>query len=133
MGCTVVVEVVTSAGAIALPDVERLKKGTIRTISVRAGDGAKKSSTGKLLAHATVLGTAHLLLKSEGGTEIFPMPLDNLVRTTASPEPLCVNWPPIAPASSQITLDTTAANYNAAHVVEIVFGIDCPNECWPNK
>lgn len=125
--CTVPVSVLASGSNITLPDVDRLSKGTIRTILVRRSNGVTlKNINGQTLAADTVIATAHLRLTTKNGAETLVYPLSALQRDVNSPEALCVNLPEISLASSGIVLDTTASGYNAAHVIEIVFGIDCP-------
>lgn len=129
ISCSVPVSVPTNAAKIKFPDVDRLNKGTIRWLLVRrSGSATLKDINGDTLAADTVINTAHLTLMTKNGGETLVIPLSSLQRDYNAPEPQCVQLPAIASNSSFIQLDTSAADYDTSHVIEIIFGIDCPPE-----
>lgn len=128
VACTVAVSVLTNGGVINLPDVDRLNKGTIRSVLIRRNPTGttRKNIKGQTLAADTVTATAHLTLVTKNGMETLVIPLESVQRDFNAPDALQVCLPDIATSSSYITLDTSASGYNSAHVIELIFGIDCP-------
>lgn len=123
-------EVVTNGAAINLPVNQRIQNANIKRILVRrSGSATLKSVTGKTLAADTVIATAHLILNDLGGKEKIKYPISALQRDFNSPDAYQCDLVNIDPTQCQIILDTTASGYNAAHVVEIIFGIECPKNC----
>ena len=123
------IEVVTASSNIALPENAKLNKKRITSIAVRKAGSGKKSVTGKTLASAGVIATAHLKLVNEQGDFLTNIPVEMLERDANSPEHLRVDWKNIGTTQSSIVLDTAASGYDAAHVIEIVFGYDCSPNC----
>lgn len=127
--CFLVIEVATASNSVALPTNQILENRQITSVGIRKAASGQKSRTGKTLAAAAVMATAHIKLADASGTAIADLPLNMLERDANSPEHLRVNWQKIAPSQSTIVLDTAAAGYDATHVIELVFGYDCSAQC----
>lgn len=126
----IALEVVTSSGDIQLPVNQRIQNSTIRHILVRrSGSATLKSVTGKTLAADSVIATAHLILNSMGASEKMRYPIFSLQRDYNSPDAYQCNFTQIDPTQCKVVLDTTATGYNAAHVIEFIFGIECKENC----
>lgn len=125
--CFITLETLTNAANVTLPDNSRIRDGKITSILLRRADGGTlKSPLGRTLAADTVIATAHATFRNKNGLAITdPVPLSMLQRDYNSPEPLAVSWTDVDPTQTTIVIDTGAAGYNAAHVIEIVFGLDC--------
>ena len=125
--CFITVEALTSSGSVNLPDSTRIRNGKVTSIQLRrSGALTLKTSKGVTVATDAVIGTGHLILKDSNGTEITsPLPLSSLQRDYTSPEPLAVSWVNVDLTQSNIVFDASVVN--AAHAVEITFGLDCDN------
>lgn len=132
--CIKTIEVVTSGSVVKLPDSADIRDGKIKSIMLRRlGDtyGEALSATGATVAADTVIATAHLTLVNAKNNQIMnPMPLTLLQRDYNNPEPFQVNpdvYSGIDLSRSSIVLSTSATDYSATDVIELVFEFDCPN------
>lgn len=123
------IEVVTASNSVSLPTNQIVEGRTITSIGMRKAAAGQKSRYGKTLAASGVIATAHLRLADAGGGTIAEIPLNMLERDANSPEHLRVNWQGVQPSQSSIVLDTAASGYDATHVIELVFGYDCGQQC----
>lgn len=125
--CFVPLEVLTDSADISMKDNKRISGGKITSLMLRrSGSVTLLALSGKTVAPDTVINTAHLTLRNANGTELITYPLSALQRDYNSPEPLCLDGlTGIDLASSTIKLSTGAAGYSAAHVIELIFGLDC--------
>ena len=126
-GCTVVAEVLTSADTIGFPYLQRLEGQNVKSLLVRKSNSETLKSRGrKQIAADSVVFTAHFQIKNSNGNTICEDPISVYFRDANAPEAQAVNWNGFSPSQSTITLDTSAAGYNAGHVLEFVFEVDCP-------
>jgi len=125
-------EIVTSAASVYLPDNSKIRENLITSVYVQPSDPAGSltylSPTGKTLATWSVLNSSYFFAVNQNGTTFGKIPVAALIRTTYAPEPLRVSWLEIDPTQSYFLINTSAAGYNAAHAIVIMFGIAC-NEC----
>lgn len=127
--CIVTIEVTTSGGSFALPTNKIIETRRITSVGIRKAASGQKSKSGKTLAAAAVIATAHLKLVDSSANFLAELPLGMLERDANSPEHLRVNWQDIGTSQSTVSLDTGASGYDAAHVIELIFGYDCTPQC----
>lgn len=127
--CFELQEITTAAAQNALPDDTRIRTNLVTSIQVQPSDPAGTltylSPNGKTLASWSVLNSSYLYVFNQNGTRLGIIPLSQIVRTTEDQEPMRVSWQQIDPTQSFIKVNTSAAGYNAAHVVVINWGLAC--------
>lgn len=125
--CFYTMSVVTSAGAVNLPNSQRVRDNRVLSIQIPDfGSTQGYGPTGADAAPNTVLAGGYLYLKNSSGfTLCDPIPLWALLRNSNSPEPMKVNYTDIDPESSVITLNTSATGYAATDVIPLVFELSC--------
>lgn len=130
--CTELQEIVTSAAQVFLPDDTRIRRNVINGVYIQPSDpeGSLTYLTpqGRTIASWSVLNSSYLYVFNQNGTKIATIPLAELIRTTQSPEPFRVDWRQVDPTQSYVLINTTAAGYNAAHAIMLMWGLDC-DEC----
>lgn len=130
--CYELQEIVTSSAQVALPDDTRIRRNLVTSIQVQPSDPAGSltflSPQGRTLASWSVLNSSYLNVVNQNGTKLAPIPLSALIRTTSDQEPIAVSWQQIDPTQSFIQINTTAAGYNAAHAIMLLWGLAC-DEC----
>lgn len=124
--CTVVQSILTNSGNLSLPDSNRISDNDVMALLLRrSGSSTLKDISGRTLAADTVINTAHLKLNNKNGKELAQIPLSVLQRDYNSPAPLPVDWKEVDPTQCSIVLDTTAAGYDATHVIELIWFYPC--------
>lgn len=130
--CFELQEVVTSAAVVYLPDNTRIRDNRITSVYVQPSDPAGSltflSPMGRTIATWSVLNSSYLYVVNQNGTKMAPIPLAALIRTQYDQEPLRVDWLQVDPTQTYILINTGASGYNAAHAIDIVFGLAC-DEC----
>lgn len=130
--CVELLEIVTSAAQVFLPDNSRIRENLVTSIRVKPSDPAGSltflSPQARNIASWSVLNSSYFHAVNQNGTTIARISVDALIRTTYSPEPLRVEWLEIDPTQSFIQINTTAAGYSATAAIVIEFGLAC-NEC----
>lgn len=121
---------VLNAATVPLPISTRIQSNRIIGLLVRrSGSATLKDVNGKTLAADSVIATAHLVLTTANGDNKATYPLSALQRDFNSPDPYPCFWDDIDPTQCSIKLDTGASGYDATHVAEIIFRIECPKNC----
>lgn len=125
--CIVTLSTLANSSNVNLPDSSRVRESTVNSILVRrSGSGTLKDVNGRTLAADTVIATAHLKLVDKNGFAITDsIPLSVLQRDYNSPDAFRCKYQNVDPTQTVVKLDTGASGYDATHVVEIVFGLDC--------
>lgn len=130
--CTELQEIVTSAAQVFLPDDTRIRRNVINGVYIQPSDPEGTltylSPQGRTIASWSVLNSSYLYVFNQNGTKIATIPLAELIRTTQSPEPLRVDWQQVDPTQSYILINTSAAGYNAAHAIMLMWFLYC-DEC----
>lgn len=130
--CFELQEIVTSAAQVFLPDNTRIRTNLITSIYVQPSDPAGSltylSPLARTLASWSVLNSSYLNVVNQNGTKIATIPVAMLLRTRDDQEPMAVSWLEVDPTQTFVQINTGAAGYNAAHAIDIVFGLAC-NEC----
>ncbi len=129
LGCVIATSTQTASDTNELKYSERLNKKRLTHVWMRVAGGVQKDKSGATLASLGVIKTAHLKLVDGTGNEVWTMPLESLQRDFNGPDPLCIRNLNIDSSQCVITLDTGASGYNAAHVIELLWGIECPEMC----
>lgn len=128
--CIVTLSTLANAANVNLPDSSRVKNSVVKSILVRRSGGATlKDANGRTLAADTVIAQAHLRLVNLNGFAITDtIPLSVLQRDYNSPDAFRCKYKNIDPTQCVVIVNTGASGYDATHVVEIVFGLEC-QEC----
>lgn len=130
--CTELQEIVTSAKQVYLPDDTRIRRNVINSVYIQPSDPAGTltylTPAARTIASWSVLNSSYLYVYNQNGTRLAVIPLAELIRTTEAPEPLRVDWQQVDPTQSYILINTTAAGYNAAHAIMLMWGLNC-DEC----
>lgn len=130
--CFELQEIVTSAAQVFLPDNTRIRTNLITSVYVQPSDPAGSltylTPLGRTIATWSVLNSSYLNVVNQNGTRIAQIPVAALLRTQYDQEPLRVSWLEVDPTQTYVQINTGAAGYNAAHAMNIVFGLAC-NEC----
>lgn len=127
--CVELLEVVTSAAQVFLPDNTRLRENLITSVWVKPSDPAGSltflSPLARNIASWSVLNSSYFFAVNQNGNTMAKISVDALIRTTYAPEPLAVSWLELDPTQSFFQINTGAAGYSATAAIVIEFGIAC--------
>jgi hypothetical protein len=124
--CFITISVPARASVVTFPSNKRIEDGKVTSISIRrVPSGTATDKNGNTLAVDAVIAGAHFSFVTKDGKEVADFPARLIERDFNAPEPLQVEWTDLDLTQSRIIIPLTATGYNAAHVIEATFGLEC--------